>query len=118
MDVTAKIAKFVVDTAYEKLPSRAVETAKLAVRDCLGVALAGSKEEDAKICAALARQEHAKEESTVLGQGFKSSALQPAFANGTPPHAMDFDHSFTLMGQPTAASVPAPLAVGAPIDAT
>ena len=70
MDVTAKIARFVVDTNYETIPSKAIETAKLAVRDCLGVALAGSKEEDAKICAEIARQEDAKEESTVIGQGF------------------------------------------------
>jgi len=117
MDVTAKIAKFVVDTAYEKLPSKAVETAKLAVRDCLGVALAGSKEEDAKICAAIARQESAKEESTVIGQGFKSSALQAAFANGTAAHAMDFDHSFTLMGQPTAPIIPATFALGESLGA-
>jgi 2-methylcitrate dehydratase PrpD len=112
MDVTKKIAKFVVDTKYETIPSKAIETAKLAVRDCLGVALAGSKEEDAKICAEIARQEDAKEESTVIGQGFKSSALQAAFANGTAAHAMDFDHSFTLLGQPTAPIIPAIFALG------
>jgi len=112
MDVTAKIARFVVDTKYETIPSKAIETAKLALRDCLGVALAGSKEEDAKICAEIARQEDAKEESTVIGQGFKSSALQAAFANGTAAHAMDFDHSFTLMGQPTAPIIPALFSLG------
>jgi 2-methylcitrate dehydratase PrpD len=47
--------------------------------DCLGVALAGSKEECAKICAEIARQEGAKEEATVIGQGFKSSALHAAW---------------------------------------
>ena len=112
MDVTAKIARFVVDTKYETIPSKAIETAKLALRDCLGVALAGSKEEDAKICAEIARQEDAKEEATVIGQGFKSSALQAAFANGTAAHAMDFDHSFTLMGQPTAPIIPALFSLG------
>ena len=118
MDVTKKIAKFVVDTKYETIPSKAIETAKLAVRDCLGVALAGSKEEDAKICAEIARQEDAKEESTVIGQGFKSSALQAAFANGTAAHAMDFDHSFTLMGQPTAPIIPAIFALGESLSAS
>ena len=68
MDVTAKIARFVVDTKYEKLPPQAIQTAKTAVRDCLGVALAGSKEEDAKICAEIARHEKATEEATVFGQ--------------------------------------------------
>src|ERR1044072_5256406 len=101
MDVTAKLAGFATDLNYKNIPPKARQTAKIAVRDCLGVALAGSREEDAKICAEIARQENAKEETSVIGQGFKSSALNAALANGTAPHAMDFDHSFTMMGQPT-----------------
>lgn len=118
MDVTAKIAQFVVNAAYEKLPAKAIETAKVAVRDCLGVALAGSREEDAKICAEIARQEQAKEETSVIGQGFKTSALNAALANGTAAHAMDFDHSFTLMGQPTAPIIPAIFALGEALGAS
>lgn len=112
MDVTAKLAKFATGLNYESIPPKAVETTKVAVRDCLGVALAGSREEDAKICAEIVRQEKAKEETTVIGQGFKTSALQAAFANGTAAHALDFDHSFTLMGQPTAPIIPAIFALG------
>ena len=112
MDVTAKLAGFVTDLKFEDVPPKALETAKVAVRDCLGVALAGSREEDAKICAEIARQENAKEETSVIGQGFKTSALQAAFANGTAAHALDFDHSFTLMGQPTAPIIPAIVALG------
>jgi 2-methylcitrate dehydratase PrpD len=112
MDVTAKIAEFTTRVNYPDLPAAAVQTAKTAVRDCLGVALAGSQEEDAKICAEIARQERAKEETSVIGQKFKTSALQAAFANGTAAHALDFDHSFTLMGQPTAPIIPAIFALG------
>ena len=118
MDVTAKIAQFVVSAKYENLPPKAIETAKVAVRDCLGVALAGSKEEDAKIAAEIARQEQAKEETTVIGQGFESSALNAALANGTAAHAMDFDHSFTLMGQPTSPIIPAAFALGEALGAS
>ncbi|MGZ9272775.1 MAG: MmgE/PrpD family protein [Candidatus Binatia bacterium] len=118
MDVTAKIAQFVATAKYENLPATAIATAKIAVRDCLGVALAGSKEEDAKICAEVARQEQAKEETTVIGQGFKTSALNAALANGTAAHAMDFDHSFTLMGQPTAPIIPATFALGEALGAS
>lgn len=112
MDITAKIARFTTDLKYANIPAAAVQTAKTAVRDCLGVALAGSREEDAKICAEIARQENAKEETSVVGQGFKTSALQAALANGTAAHALDFDHSFTLMGQPTAPIIPAIFALG------
>lgn len=118
MDVTATIAKFVVDVKYETIPPKALANAKTAVLDCLGVALAGSREECAKICAQIARQENTKEETTVLGQGFKSSALQAAFANGTAAHALDFDHSFTMMGQPTAPIIPAIFSLGEALGAS
>jgi 2-methylcitrate dehydratase PrpD len=118
MDVTAKLAGFVTDLNYKDIPPKALQTAKIAVRDCLGVALAGSREEDAKICAEIARQENAKEETSVIGQGFKTSALQAAFANGTAAHALDFDHSFTLMGQPTAPIIPAIFALGEALGAS
>jgi 2-methylcitrate dehydratase PrpD len=118
MDVTAKLARFVTDLNYKDIPPKALQTAKVAVRDCLGVALAGSREEDAKICAEIARQEKAKEETSVVGQGFKTSALQAAFANGTAAHALDFDHSFTLMGQPTSPIIPAVFALGEALGAS
>ncbi|HEU4343840.1 MAG TPA: MmgE/PrpD family protein [Candidatus Binatia bacterium] len=112
MDVTAHIARFVAEHQYGKIPPQAVATAKTAVLDCLGVALAGSKEVSGRICADTARHEGAREEAAVFGQRFRSSALQAAFANGTSAHALDFDHSFTLMGQPTAPIIPAVFALG------
>jgi 2-methylcitrate dehydratase PrpD len=118
MDTTARIAGFVVETEFKKIPPEAVKMAKTAVLDCLGVALAGSKESSARICAEIARQERAKEESNVIGQGFKSSAIHAAFANGTAAHALDFDHSFTLMGQPTAPIIPAIISLGESLGAS
>lgn len=117
MDVTTSLAKFVSDLRYASIPGKAVETAKIAVRDCLGVALAGSREEDARIAAEIARQERAQEETSVIGQGFRTSALNAALANGTAAHALDFDHSFTLMGQPTAPVAPATFALGEALGA-
>ena len=111
MDVTARIARFVVEARYDKLSTESVATAKEAVLDCLGVTLAGSKEQSGNICAEIARDEHAREEATVLGQGFKSSVSQAAFINGTAAHALDFDHSFALGGQPTAPIIPAALSL-------
>src|SRR5918999_464130 len=118
MEARSKIAQLVVSTQCENSPPKALATAKTAVLDCLGVALAGSQEECAKICAQIARQEDTREETTVIGQGFRSSALQAAFANGTAAHAMDFDHSFTLMGQPTAPIIPAIFALGESLGAS
>ena len=41
MRATEKIARFIVDTAYEDIPGDAVEKAKRTALDCLGAALAG-----------------------------------------------------------------------------
>src|ERR1700680_3735112 len=114
---TSQIARFVVNTRYDALPPKALEWAKTAILDCLGVAVAGSREESSRICAELARQEKAAEEATVYGHGFKSSAVEAAFANGIAAHATDFDHSFVVGGQPSAPIIPAVFALGESLGA-
>ncbi|HEY1269160.1 MAG TPA: MmgE/PrpD family protein [Candidatus Binatia bacterium] len=118
MDVTKKIAEFVASARYEAMPPKALENAKAAALDCLGVALAGSRDECAGIAAGIARRERAVEETSVWGQGFRSSALAAAFANGVAAHALDFDHSFTMMGQPTAPILPAIFSLGESLGAS
>ncbi len=118
MDVTARISQFVTDASFDRVPPQALETAKVALLDSLGVALAGSREPGAKICAEIVRREEARQEATVIGQGFKSSASQAALANGTAVHALDFDYSIGRGGQPAAAIIPAILALGEPPGAS
>jgi 2-methylcitrate dehydratase PrpD len=118
MSITSNIARFVTELKFETIPPKALQTAKTAVLDCVGVTLAGSKEPSGEICAAGAREENAKQEATVLGHGFKSSALNAALANGTAAHALDFDHSFTLGGQPTAPIIPALVSLGEALAAS
>ena len=116
MELTEKIARYAVELEYEQLPAKALDMAKTAFIDCIGVSLAGSKEKSATICGQLARQEGAAGESSVFGQGFKSSAIQAALVNGTAAHALDFDHSL-YMGQPTSGVVPAIMAMGESLGA-
>ena len=89
----------------------------MAFLDCVGVALAGSDEESARICAAMAQQESRVAEATVIGYGFQTSATLAALCNGTSAHALDFDHSY-LMGQPTAGLIPAVLTMGEATEAS
>ncbi len=112
-----KIAAFVVDSDFDKPPADVVAAAKAAFLDCVGVALAGSDEDSARICAALARQESSAGEATVIGQGFRTSPMLAALCNGTSAHALDFDHSY-LMGQPTAGLIPAVLTMGETLGAS
>ena len=99
MDYTKKVAEFVAQTSLDHIPEKALRVAKEAILDCVGVSLAGSREESARICAKLAREENSNGEATVMGQGFKSSTLMAAFTNGTAAHALDFDHSFAFNGR-------------------
>jgi 2-methylcitrate dehydratase PrpD len=116
--VTERIARFVVETSLDTIPAAAVETAKVAFMDMLGVALAGSQDDAGSIAARIAREEGAREEASVIGHGFRTSAQQAAFANGVAAHALDYDHSFLAGGQPTAPVIPAALALAEAIGAS
>ena len=111
MDYTKKVSEFVAQTTYEDLPAKAIELAKQAILDSVAVTLAGSIEPASKICAQIAREESTSKDSSVFGQGFKSSATQAAFANGTAGHALDYDYNFVYMGQPTSCLVAATFAL-------
>jgi 2-methylcitrate dehydratase PrpD len=113
-----KIASFIAAARYDAIPARAVETAKTAIMDCLGVAAAGAHEEPARIAGALAREESGKAEASVFGQRFRASAVQAAFVNGVAAHAHDFDHSFVVGGQPTSPIIPAVLSLGEAVGAS
>ena len=111
MDYTKKVSEFVAQTTYEDLPAKAIELAKQAILDSVAVTLAGSIEPASKICAQIAREESTSKDSSVFGQGFKTSSTQAAFANGTAGHALDYDYNFVYMGQPTSCLVAATFAL-------
>jgi 2-methylcitrate dehydratase PrpD len=108
----SNLSRFITTTRYDAIPPTVLESAKIAIMDCLGVAVAGAREESAQITARLARDEAAKEEATIYGQRFKSSVVQAAFVNGVAAHAHDFDHSFVVGGQPTSPIIPAVFSLG------
>jgi 2-methylcitrate dehydratase PrpD len=115
---TRAVAEFVGAIAYESIPKAALEAAKDVVLDSIGVALAGSHEPPGRIAADVAREDGGLEEAVVLGQGFRTSATSAAFANGVATHALDYDASFAIMGQPMAGLVPTVLALGEPAHAS
>src|SRR5215831_8419595 len=111
------LCKFTAGVRYENIPPKALETAKTAILDCLGVAVAGSREESAQITGRMVREEAAKEEATLYGMRFKTSVAQAAFVNGTSAHAADFDHSFVVGGQPSSPIIPAVFTLGESLGA-
>lgn len=115
MEYTRKVAEFIVGTRYDRLPAFAVAAAKGAMLDSVGVTLAGSHEPPGRITAEMARAESSKAETAVFGHGFRAASAAAAFVNGTAAHALDFDASFSIGGQPMAGLTAAVLALAEPL---
>ena len=108
-DGIAAIADFV---ATANVGVEARERAATALKDTLGVMLAGAAEPAARLTQAMAAEEGAGE-CRVIGTAITTSAGLAAFANGVAAHALDFDDMcFVSLAHPSCALVPAVLAAG------
>ena len=113
MRATSTIAEFVAKSRWEDCPAGAVDAARRAILDCLGVMLAGSIEPPARIVTGIARAEGGAPLATVIGTSLRTGAVWAALANGTAAHALDFDDTnFAMMGHPSAPVLSAALAAG------
>jgi 2-methylcitrate dehydratase PrpD len=121
MGLTQEVASYVARTRYRDIPPEVVDLAKGFVLDGLGVALAGSTDECARIVQAHIRQMSAKKEATVLGTQLSAPVPKAALANGVAGHAMDYDDTqlstskeavYGLLTHPTTPVLAAALAIG------
>ena len=119
MEVTKKIAEYVVNTGLEDFPPEALLAAKAAIIDCLGCALAGSKEPLADVLVEYLAGLGGNPTSTVIGRGFKTSAPEAGLINGAMSHALDYDDiTFITKTHPSAVLIPAALPVAEEIGAS
>ncbi len=113
MEITKRLADFVVDTNIAGIPSEAREIGKQAILDCLGVALVGSLDPLAEKSVAFLQDVGGQPKAGVWGKKFKTSSPLAALANGAFGHALDYDDwSRPMRGHPTIPLLPAVLAVG------
>src|SRR5712692_260135 len=111
MSATSRLAEFVAKSRWEDCPAAAVEAARRAILDCLGVMLAGSAEPAARIIQTVADAEGGAPLCTVVGTRRRTGAVWAALCNGTAAHALDFDDTnFAMMGHPSAPVLSAALA--------
>src|SRR6266545_5166517 len=111
MSATSALAESSAKSRWEDCPAAAVEAARRAILDCLGVMLAGSAEPAARIVQKVADAEGGTPLCTVVGTGRRSGAVWAALCNGTAAHALDFDDTnFAMMGHPSAPVLSAALA--------
>ena len=119
MEVTKKIAEYVVNTGLEDFPPEAISAAKAAIIDCLGCALAGSKEPLADVLVNYVTDLGARPAATVIGRGFKTSVPEAGLINGAMSHALDYDDiTFITKTHPSAVLIPAALPVAEEAGAT
>ena len=112
MSVTQTVSEFISKTSYDDIPRQAVELAKKHILDCIGVALAGSQSDAAKIVTGYAKASEAKPECGVIAAGFKTCRAEAALVNGTLSHILDYDDVvMSSLLHPSAPVLPAILAM-------
>ena len=113
MKITRRLAEFVATTPSSDILPEAREQAQRAFLDTLGVMLAGSCEDAARIAADMVRDQSGSSEASVFGHGFGAPASEAALVNGTSAHALDFDDvNVNMRGHPSVPLLPAVLALG------
>ena len=112
MTLSETISQFVVNGRYEDLDDSNITSAKSAISDCIGCAIAGSAEELGKIIQKVALASSSVGQSTLLGSIGLVSPQAAALANGTSAHALDFDDIlWSLYGHPSTVVCPAAWAI-------
>ena len=103
--LSARIAEFVTGFDLKAAPPLAIERARIAFIDTVGVMLAGvrRRRRDRARHGAL---EGAKPAATVAGSALRTSPQLAALANGVASHALDFDLTY-MQGQLIAPLIPA-----------
>jgi 2-methylcitrate dehydratase PrpD len=113
MEITKRLADFIANTAYEDVPAKAIELAKLSFLDTMGIALGGSVEDGTRILSRFVRESGGRPMASLVGQGFKSAAQSAALVNGTASDIIGFsDLSVASMHHPSAGICPAIWALG------
>ena len=97
MNTTEKIAQFVTGLELRKVPERAREIAKGGIVDALGVAIAGTQTEVARVITRWTRAIGGTPSTGVIGGAFKTSPATAARANGAIGHALDFDPPLPML---------------------
>ncbi len=119
MNLTERIAEYIANTGLEDFPPDAIDAAKAAIIDCLGCALAGSREPLADVLCDYVTAMGGTPTATVIGRGFKTTSLEAALVNGAMSHALDYDDvTFITKTHPSAALIPGALPLAEEVGAT
>src|SRR5438874_7412156 len=100
----------------KRVQPEVIDRARVAFIDTMGVMLAGSREDVARLVLEMVKVEGAAPVATIVGQPLRASPQLAALANGVAAHAMDYDFTF-LSGQSVSPVIPALLPLAESIGA-
>ena len=119
MALALELAQRINAIAYNSLPPEAVHWAKVGILDTVGVTLAGSGEDAARLVEKVLTRGGGAGKSLVFGGNRRLSALDAALVNGAASHALDFDDcNNTLGGHPSAPILPGLFALADEVGAS
>jgi 2-methylcitrate dehydratase PrpD len=117
LDITRQTANFVANLKPTDLPDQCLEAARVGIADCVGVMIAGSREQPVRIVSAMLAASTQNDGAPEIPSGRNLAAPDAALVNGVAAHVLDYD-DVALSGHPSAAMVPAILAEGWSVDAS
>jgi 2-methylcitrate dehydratase PrpD len=119
--LTDYVARFIVETPYQAIPSDVLELGKKSILDGFGLALAGSRAQSGPLCLRYLDTFGIRDgKSTVIGSSRKTAPQLAAFVNGVSIHADDYDDTqlsaakdrvYGLLVHPTVPVLPGAFAI-------
>ena len=97
-DLSSKVTEFTVGFHLDSAPAKVLENAKVAILDCLGVAVLATRQEIGTILLNFADNNIRTGPCTIWGTALKTTPRDAALINGTLAHGLDYDdrnHSST-----------------------
>ncbi len=111
MSVTSELVDWVVNASSDRFDAPALERARAAIVDTVGVILAGAHEEVTAIARAAVEEDGGAPIARHLGTELRCPPEQAALLNAIAGHALDFDDvNRTEVGHPSVVVLPAALA--------
>ena len=119
MTVAIELARRITAMRHEDLPAEAVQWAKISFVDTIGCALAAVDEPAPRLLQKVLTGGKDAGPSLIWGTSRRAVPLDAAAINGTAAHALDYDDcNNSLAGHPSAAVLPATIALGEDLHAS
>jgi 2-methylcitrate dehydratase PrpD len=109
--LTSAIAEFVATFDPAAIPQRCRTGARIGMLDCVGVMIAGAREDAVRLVAAMIATSNANDGAPEIASGRNLAPADAALVNGVAAHALDYD-DVGMDGHPSAVLTPAILAEG------